>query len=64
MIGDGLVVGVGVDPPDHVESDDERDRRFAPGNDQVWGPGNWVRCPTCPHDSLGREVYHHRDAHR
>lgn len=45
------------------ESDDERDARFASENDRVWGVGNWLRCPVCPHDSAGREVYHHKDAH-
>lgn len=40
-----------------------RDRRFAPGNDRIWGEGNWIRCPICPYDSRGFEVYHHKDAH-
>jgi hypothetical protein len=48
-------------PP--IESDEERDARFAPGNDKLWGPGNWIRCPTCPHDYFDHEVYHHKDAH-
>lgn len=47
-----------------VESDEERDARFAPLNDAAWGKGNWVRCPKCPRDHFDREVYHHRDAHR
>jgi hypothetical protein len=47
----------------HIESNEERDARFVPGNDRIWGPGNWVRCPTCPRDSAGNEVYHHKDAH-
>jgi hypothetical protein len=48
---------------EHRETDEERDARFAPENDRIWGPGNWVRCPTCPRDSEGREVYHHVKAH-
>jgi hypothetical protein len=46
-----------------MESDEERDARFAPGNDKLWGPGNWIRCPICPHDYFDHEVYHHKDAH-
>lgn len=46
-----------------AETDAERDARFAPLNDATWGEGNWVRCPTCPHDYYDREVYHHKDAH-
>jgi hypothetical protein len=46
-----------------IETDDERDARFSPLNDRIWGEGNWVRCSTCPHDSEDREVYHHKDAH-
>lgn len=45
------------------ETDEERDARFTPENDRAWGSGNWVRCPTCPRDSEGREVYHHAKAH-
>lgn len=37
--------------------------RFAPGNDEIWGEGNWIRCSICPHDYYDREVYHHKDAH-
>lgn len=47
-----------------VESDAERDERFAPGNDRIWGASNWVRCSICPTDSNGRQVYHHVDHHR
>lgn len=46
-----------------AETDEERDARFAPGNDRIWGAGNWIRCSICPHDSLGREIYHHRGHH-
>jgi len=47
----------------NAETDAERDARFAFYNDATWGAGNWVRCPTCPPDSRGREPYHHKDAH-
>jgi hypothetical protein len=40
----------------------DRDERFKPGNDKVWGEGNWIRCEGCP-DSLGYPSYHHKDAH-
>jgi len=46
------------------ETEAERDARFTPDCDRLWGEGNWVRCPLCPRDSTGREVYHHKDAHR
>lgn len=46
-----------------MTSDEERDVRFKEENDRIWGAGNWVRCPTCPRDSEGREAYHHRAAH-
>ena len=46
-----------------METDEERDARFTPGNDKIWGEGNWVRCSVCEHDSKDREVYHHKDAH-
>lgn len=45
------------------ETDEERDARFAPMNDRIWGEGNWLRCPTCPLDDNDRQVYHHRNAH-
>lgn len=48
--------------PVPTETDEQRDARFAPMNDERWGAGNWVRCG-CAHDSHGREVYHHRNAH-
>lgn len=41
----------------------ERDRRFTKLNDDTWGAGNWVRCGICPLDSVGHEVYHHKDHH-
>ena len=41
----------------------ERDAHFAPGNDYIWGEGNWIRCAICPLDSAGFEVYHHKDHH-
>lgn len=44
-------------------ADKMRDEHFAPGNDRIWGAGNWVRCETCPPDSNGQGVYHHRAAH-
>jgi hypothetical protein len=44
-------------------TDAERDAKFAPENDRLWGAGNWIRCATCPLDSEGRQVYHHRRAH-
>ncbi len=40
----------------------DRDARFAPGNDKVWGKGQWVRCDTCV-DSLGYPAYHHKNHH-
>ena len=40
----------------------ERDERFGPLNDRIWGAGNWVRCERCP-DSLGLPSYHHVKAH-
>lgn len=46
-------------PTDQIE----RDAHFKPGNDSVWGEDNWLRCSTCPLDSVGFEVYHHKDAH-
>lgn len=46
-----------------LEPDEDRDARFTPMNDRLWGAGNWLRCPTCPHDSEDREVYHHVKAH-
>lgn len=45
------------------ETDDERRERFTELNNKIWGEGNWIQCPTCPHDDNGREVFHHRDAH-
>lgn len=45
------------------EGDRLRDAIFAPKNDELWGEGNWIRCPQCPRDSDGREVYHHVNAH-
>lgn len=36
--------------------------RYRPGNDALWGPGNWVMCMTCP-PAGGRPVFHHKDAH-
>jgi len=33
-------------------------------SDSIWGEGNWIRCPTCPKDSNGEDVYHHKDAHK
>ena len=53
----------GSSPRSSTETDEERDARFTPGNDRIWGPGNWYRCPICPHDSEDREVYHHVEAH-
>jgi len=44
------------------ETAEERDDRFRLENDRVWGPGNWISCPSCP-DALGKPSYHHRDAH-
>ena len=44
-------------------AEQERDIRFAPGNDAVRGEGNWVRCSDCPHDAMGQPVYHHKDYH-
>lgn len=41
-----------------------RDIWFAPGNNALWGEGNWVRCSVCPHDEAGCEVYHHKEFHR
>jgi len=41
----------------------ERDARFAPLNDRIWGEGQWVRCSTCPPDGEGGAVYHHKNAH-
>jgi len=32
-------------------------------NDRIWGPGNWIRCPICPRDDFGNEIYHRKDAH-
>jgi hypothetical protein len=40
----------------------ERRARFGPGNDELWGPGNWVECAQCP-DSFGFPAFHHRLAH-
>ena len=39
-----------------------RDAYFAPGNDETWGEGNWVKCDRCP-DSRGLPSYHHRNFH-
>jgi hypothetical protein len=40
----------------------DRDRRFAEGNDKVWGKGNWIRCHSCL-DGMGYPSYHHKDSH-
>lgn len=37
--------------------------RFAPGNDKIWGRGNWIACGYCPRDSMDRKVYHHINNH-
>lgn len=41
---------------------ERRDQVFGPGNDKVWGPGEWVRCADCP-DATGFPSYHHRAVH-
>lgn len=35
-----------------------RSARFRKLNDRIWGEGNWIQCETCPHDSMGFEVFH------
>jgi len=45
------------------EADEDRDARFAPGNDKIWGEGNWVKCAICPRDATGRLTYHHKNYH-
>lgn len=45
------------------ETDDQRLARFAPLNDQTWGEGNWIECPTCPPDDRGKQPFHHKEAH-
>lgn len=39
-----------------------RDELFGPGNDEVWGAGNWMRCDQCI-DHLGLPSYHHVSVH-
>jgi hypothetical protein len=41
-----------------------RDSAFTPMNDAIWGPGQWIRCPSCPPDHEGRPPYHHKNAHQ
>lgn len=37
-------------------------QRFAPGNDDIWGKGNWIMCTQ--HNCMNRKpVFHHRDFH-
>lgn len=40
------------------ETDEQRDARFKNLNDQIWGMGEWIRCPVCPLDGTGRQPYH------
>lgn len=58
MVEDGLFL-----PGSWIEPDSVRDERFRELNDRIWGEGNWLRCPSCPHDDNDREIYHHKDAH-
>lgn len=51
-----------IDP--RTETLAERDARFAPMNDRMWGAGNWVRCADGCADSFGLPTYHHKDYHR
>lgn len=39
-----------------------REAAFAPGNDKVWGEGNWIACDRCP-DAVGFPSFHHREFH-
>ena len=48
---------------DVPRDDAERDARFAPGLDERFGPGNWVKCYQCEPDHFGNPVFHHRDTH-
>jgi hypothetical protein len=42
----------------------DRDAYFAPGNDHLWGDGEWVKCyePRC-RDDRGLPSFHHRLFH-
>lgn len=40
-----------------------RRARFRELNNRIWGEGNWIVCPTCPRDSNGFEVFHHKNVH-
>lgn len=50
--------------PEDAKDGPERDAAFAPTNDSIWGPGNWVKCYQCPSDRKGNPVYHHIEAHQ
>jgi hypothetical protein len=50
------------DKPDLIEDGPERDARFIPGNNRLWGEHNWFKCYRC-RDSNGLPVYHHWKAH-